>query len=90
MARGLTRGKVFVYRDKAGEFRWRFVVNGHIMADSAEGYRRRRSAWRAWDRFVGYIRRGRYQTQNQLLEKLIKANAALLRAARREAKRMDQ
>ena len=28
-----------VYKDKAGEYRWRFrAKNGRIMADSAEGY----------------------------------------------------
>lgn len=33
-----------VYRDKAGEWRWRvFSRNGRIMADSGEGYRRQSS-----------------------------------------------
>jgi uncharacterized protein YegP (UPF0339 family) len=31
-----------IYRDAAGEHRWRFVAsNGKIMADSSEGYRRK-------------------------------------------------
>ncbi len=30
-----------VYRDAASEWRWRFVSNGRIMADSGQGYSRR-------------------------------------------------
>lgn len=34
-----------VYRDRAGEFRWRLVAsNGRKVADSGEGYKRRPSA----------------------------------------------
>lgn len=37
-----------VYRDKAGEYRWRLLaVNGQIAADSGEGYTRREDAHRA-------------------------------------------
>ena len=37
-----------VYRDKAGEYRWRLLSsNGRITADSAEGYTRREDAHRA-------------------------------------------
>ncbi|WP_247728492.1 DUF1508 domain-containing protein [Halovivax limisalsi] len=40
-----------VYRDKAGEWRWRFVHrNGNILADSGEGYTRRNDANRAVER----------------------------------------
>lgn len=29
----------FIYKDKAGEYRWRYnAVNGRIIADSGEGY----------------------------------------------------
>lgn len=32
-------GKFHIYKDHAGEFRWRLVApNGRIVADSAEGY----------------------------------------------------
>jgi uncharacterized protein YegP (UPF0339 family) len=31
-------GKFEVYQDKNGEWRWRYVQKGHIMADSSEGY----------------------------------------------------
>jgi len=32
--------RVHVYRDGAGEFRWKLLAdNGEIVADSAEGYR---------------------------------------------------
>ncbi len=40
-----------IYRDVAGEWRWRLVhENGNILADSGEGYSRRRDARRAVDR----------------------------------------
>ncbi len=42
---------VEIYRDVAGEWRWRLVhKNGNILADSGEGYSRRRDARRAVDR----------------------------------------
>lgn len=31
-------GKVFIYKDNAGEWRWKYVKNGRIMATGAEGY----------------------------------------------------
>jgi hypothetical protein len=37
-----------IYRDSAGEFRWRLVAgNGKIVADSAEGYTRHTDVQRA-------------------------------------------
>ena len=40
-----------VYRDGAGEWRWRLVHrNGNVLADGGEGYTRRRNARRAIDR----------------------------------------
>jgi uncharacterized protein YegP (UPF0339 family) len=40
-----------IYRDAAAEWRWRLVhKNGNILADSGEGYTRRRDARRAVDR----------------------------------------
>jgi len=53
---------VTIYQDKAEEWRWRLVANGHIMADSGEGYTRRRAARRAWERFALYVRNGMYST----------------------------
>jgi hypothetical protein len=47
---------VALYQDTAGEWRWRFIANGNIMADSAEGYTRRRAALRAWTRFSAYVK----------------------------------
>lgn len=43
-----------IYEDEAGEWRWRLKAsNGRIVADSAEGYARKRNAMRAasllWD-----------------------------------------
>jgi uncharacterized protein YegP (UPF0339 family) len=40
-----------IFRDAAGQWRWRFVhENGRILGDSGEGYSRRRDARRAVDR----------------------------------------
>lgn len=40
--------KFVIYKDRSGEWRWRLVArNGRIVADSGEGYTRRRSAVRA-------------------------------------------
>ena len=37
-----------VYRDKAGEYRWRLLAsNRQVVADSGEGYTRREDAHRA-------------------------------------------
>lgn len=37
--------KIELYRDGAGEYRWRAVAgNGEVVADSAEGYRHRGDA----------------------------------------------
>ena len=42
-----------VYKDDAGEWRWRFLArNGQLMADSGEGYKRRGSAVGAATRLV--------------------------------------
>jgi uncharacterized protein YegP (UPF0339 family) len=42
-----------VYRDASGEWRWRLKArNGRIVADSAEGYKRRGKALNAVHRFV--------------------------------------
>jgi uncharacterized protein YegP (UPF0339 family) len=35
----MARDRIEIYKDKAGEFRWRRVArNGRIVADSGEGY----------------------------------------------------
>lgn len=40
-----------IYRDKAGEFRWSLMAkNGNIIADSAEGYKRKASVLKAIER----------------------------------------
>ena len=40
-------GKVEFYKDASGQWRWRVIAsNGRILADSAEGYSRRRGAER--------------------------------------------
>lgn len=39
-----------MYKDEAGEYRWRFrAANGKIIADSAEGYKDRRSCRHGMD-----------------------------------------
>ena len=45
--------KIKVYRDQAGEYRWRLVGrNGKIMADSAEGYVTKHNCNQAIARFM--------------------------------------
>ena len=42
------RYELVIYRDRAGEFRYRFIApNGHILLDSGEGYSTRANAIRA-------------------------------------------
>lgn len=36
-----------LYKDTAGEWRWRFMYNAKIMADSSEGYKTRFGCKRA-------------------------------------------
>lgn len=51
-------GHFEVYRDDAGEFRWRYVAgNGATMADSAEGYTERNDAVEALWVILGDIDR---------------------------------
>ena len=41
--------KVEFYKDRKGEWRWRAKArNGKILADSAEGYKRRAMCLKAW------------------------------------------
>lgn len=48
------RDRVEVYRDTRGEWRWRYVAqNGHVLADSGEGYSRRIDCVNAAKRVVG-------------------------------------
>lgn len=45
-----------VFKDKAGQWRWRLVArNGKIIADSGEGYTRERDAMRAAQRVATMI-----------------------------------
>lgn len=47
--------RFILYRDRKGEFRWRLLAaNGRVIADSAEGYKRRRSR----DKAIKLIRLG--------------------------------
>ena len=49
--------KIEIYKDDAGEWRWRMVArNGKIVADSGEGYRRRLGAVRAVLRLLEVVR----------------------------------
>lgn len=42
-------GKLEYYRDQINEWRWRLVAtNGHIVAESGEGYRDKWQAERGW------------------------------------------
>lgn len=41
-------GRLVYYVDDAGDHRWRFIVNGRIVADSGQGYSRREGARNGW------------------------------------------
>lgn len=46
----MRRGRVELYRDSSGEWRWRIkAANGRTLADSGEGYKRMMDAHRASD-----------------------------------------
>ena len=45
-----------VYRDAAGEWRWRLRAgNGRVVADGAEGYASRRNVYRALNDVPGHV-----------------------------------
>lgn len=48
-----------LYREPSGDYRWRYIAsNGHILADSGEGYRRRRAALKGAARAAGISEAG--------------------------------
>lgn len=54
----MKRSRIEVFRDGAGEWRWRFLApNGKIMADSAEGYKTKFGASIAAQKLINYMRR---------------------------------
>lgn len=44
--------KLVIYKDQKGQFRWRAVRSGRIVAESGEGYLRKRSLNRTLDNLV--------------------------------------
>lgn len=64
------RARVEIYQDRRKEWRWRFVVNGRIMADSGEGYAREVGAHRAWEHFCRHITRRTFQSPLDVLAEL--------------------
>lgn len=70
-----------VYRDRAGEFRWRLVhQNGQILADGGEGYSRRHGAAQA----VGRIQDGIDELDAEIYEDRSGEHRWRLRAANNE------
>lgn len=56
----MRRDLVVLYQDRAGKWRWRYVAtNGHVMADSGQGYSRRIDAERGAKRVTGHRLRRR-------------------------------
>lgn len=54
------RATLRIYKEAPGkkkrrEWRWSFLVNGRIMADSAEGYAQKQTARRAWRKFLARV-----------------------------------
>lgn len=57
--------RVELYQDTAGDWRWRYLAqNGHVLADSGQGYTRRIDCRRAARRVTGHglLRRVRFVT----------------------------
>lgn len=55
-------GKYEIYKDKKGEWRWRYrAANGRILADSAEGYVDKRDAYNGIDAMI-------HHTATEILE----------------------
>lgn len=45
-----------LYREQGGDYRWRYVAsNGDTLADSGEGYRRKRAALKGAGRALGLV-----------------------------------
>lgn len=56
----MRRDLVVLYRDRAEQWRWRYVAtNGHVMADSGQGYSRRIDALNGAKRVTGHRLRRR-------------------------------
>lgn len=51
--------KIEIYRDAAGEFRWRLKArNGRVVADGGEGYKRKSALYKALFRICdAYVRK---------------------------------
>lgn len=47
--------KIETYQDKKGEYRWRMIRSGNIIADCAEGYNQRSAATRAAQRLADAV-----------------------------------
>ena len=53
--------KFHIYKDRAGEWRWRLRArNGRIVASSGEGFKRKASTLKSMSRFVDAISDGYY------------------------------
>lgn len=52
-----------VFEDEAGEWRWDALSGSRIVADSGEGYSRRRRCVSALNRFCTLISDGEYQIE---------------------------
>lgn len=53
--------KVYLYKAKNREWRWRIKRAGRIVAESGEGYKRKAGAKKSLDALLTSIRRGNYQ-----------------------------
>lgn len=65
----MSRQYLEVYEDKKDEWRWRFISNKKIMADSAEGYKTKGGAQRAFRSLMNHILFNEDELQIKVIEK---------------------
>lgn len=66
--------RVTVYLDKRKLWRWRFVVNGRIVADSGEGYAKQWNAWRAWETFTRHVTKRNYRSALDAITEMVQGD----------------
>jgi hypothetical protein len=57
--------KIQIYKDKNGEYRWRMVAKGRILADSGEGYKRKPILRRSLLRLAQRLAEGNYTVEDE-------------------------
>jgi uncharacterized protein YegP (UPF0339 family) len=92
----IPRAVLRIYKEAPGkkkrrEWRWSFIVNGRVMADSAEGYAQKQTARRAWrklyTRIVGKVFSVREEGTTDAVNPRLVTPVARKRTARKGTKK---